>query len=106
MVVHQLVQTDETLWLRLLGREGKQKMAIAEFSQVPTENDLYANCIPDVENVVLKGNTSFHMTLAISIESIVFCRRSVGGDAFSRCEKHILHLHNPIAYLPHQFRLL
>jgi predicted transposase/invertase (TIGR01784 family) len=43
IVVHQLVQTDETLWLRLLGREGKQKMAIAEFAQAPTENDLYAS---------------------------------------------------------------
>lgn len=29
--------------MHLLGRDGKQQRAIAEFSQVPTENELYAS---------------------------------------------------------------
>jgi hypothetical protein len=43
IVVHQLAPTEDTLWLRLLGRNGKQQRAIEEFAQVPTNNDLYAS---------------------------------------------------------------
>jgi hypothetical protein len=43
IVVHQLVQTEATRWLRMLGRNGKQKVAIEEFSHIPTDNDLYAS---------------------------------------------------------------
>jgi hypothetical protein len=43
IVVHQLIQAESTLWLRLLGRNGKQNKAIEEFSQTPTDTDLYAS---------------------------------------------------------------
>jgi hypothetical protein len=35
IVVHQLEKTESTLWLRILGRAGKQKKAIEELSQRP-----------------------------------------------------------------------
>jgi hypothetical protein len=43
IVVHQLLPTEETLWLRMLGRNGKQQRAIGEFSQTPTGSELYAS---------------------------------------------------------------
>jgi hypothetical protein len=43
IVVHQLVQTEQTLWLRLLGRNGQQKNAIEEFSQTTLSNELCAS---------------------------------------------------------------
>jgi hypothetical protein len=43
IIVHQLIQTEATLWLRLLSRNGKQNRAIEEFSQTPTDTDLYAS---------------------------------------------------------------
>ncbi len=42
IVVHQLPKTEETLWLRILGREGNQRQAIEEFTQQPTESGLRA----------------------------------------------------------------
>lgn len=35
IVIHQLEKTESTLWLRILGRAGKQKKAIEELSQRP-----------------------------------------------------------------------
>jgi hypothetical protein len=35
IVIHQLEKTESTLWLRILGRAGKQKTAIEELSQRP-----------------------------------------------------------------------
>jgi hypothetical protein len=43
IVVHQLVQAEATLWLRMLGRDNQQKIAIEEFSQTPPNNVLYAS---------------------------------------------------------------
>jgi hypothetical protein len=43
IVVHQLPKNEETLWLRILGREGNQKRAIEELTQHPKDKDLYAN---------------------------------------------------------------
>jgi hypothetical protein len=43
IVVHQLPKTEETLWLRILGREGNQRQAIEEFTQQPTEGGLRAS---------------------------------------------------------------
>jgi hypothetical protein len=42
IVVHQLPKTEETLWLRILGREGNQRQAIEEFVQQPVSNELRA----------------------------------------------------------------
>ncbi|MBE9033476.1 hypothetical protein IQ266_27475 [filamentous cyanobacterium LEGE 11480] len=42
IVVHQLPKTEETLWLRILGRAGNQRQAIAEFTRRSNDNDLYA----------------------------------------------------------------
>ncbi|MCY6494240.1 hypothetical protein, partial [Leptolyngbya sp. GGD] len=47
IVVHQLEKTEETLWLRLLGRENEQERAIQEFAQIPAELPLY-NSIGDL----------------------------------------------------------
>ena len=38
MVIHQLPRTRETLWIRLLGRDGFQKRAIEEVIELPTED--------------------------------------------------------------------
>lgn len=43
IVVHQLPKTEDTIWLRILGREGNQRQAIEEFVQLPTDSDLHAN---------------------------------------------------------------
>jgi hypothetical protein len=43
IIVHQLPKTEETLWLRILGREGNQKRAIEELTQHPKDQALYAN---------------------------------------------------------------
>jgi hypothetical protein len=40
IVVHQLPKTEDTLWLRILGREGNQRQAIEEFAQQPIRNNL------------------------------------------------------------------
>jgi hypothetical protein len=42
IVVHQLAKTEDTLWLRILGREGNQRQAIEEFVQQPVSNELRA----------------------------------------------------------------
>lgn len=47
IVVHQLEKTEETLWLRLLSREGEQQRAIEEFAQISSELPLY-NSIGDL----------------------------------------------------------
>jgi hypothetical protein len=41
IVVHQLAVTDETLWLRMLGREENQNLAIQEFLGQSTPSVLY-----------------------------------------------------------------
>jgi hypothetical protein len=43
IVVHQLPKTADTLWLRILGREGNQRQAIEEFVQQPVSNELRAS---------------------------------------------------------------
>jgi hypothetical protein len=43
IVVHQLARTEETLWLRILGREGNQRQTIEEFVQQPVTNELRAS---------------------------------------------------------------
>jgi hypothetical protein len=43
IVVHQLAKTEETLWLRILGRSGEQQRAIEEFTQHSSENGLHAS---------------------------------------------------------------
>jgi hypothetical protein len=43
IVVHQLPKTEETLWLRILGRAGNQRQAIEEFIQQPVTNELRAS---------------------------------------------------------------
>ena len=43
VVLHQLSKTEDTLWLRLLGRAGNQRRAIEEFAEMPMEVPLNAN---------------------------------------------------------------
>ena len=43
VVLHQLPKTEETLWLRLLGRAGNQRRAIEEFAEMPANGPLYAS---------------------------------------------------------------
>jgi hypothetical protein len=56
IVVHQLSLTEETRWLRMLGRNGNQQRAIGEFSQSSTGNELYAS----IEEIL----ASYHANLA------------------------------------------
>ena len=50
IVVHQLPITDETLWIRLLGRNGNQARAIHELVTKPDQSALYNS----IEEIVLK----------------------------------------------------
>jgi hypothetical protein len=43
IVVHQLPKTQDTLWIRILGRKGNQKRAIEELTQHHNDSDLYAS---------------------------------------------------------------
>jgi hypothetical protein len=43
IVLHQLPKTQDTLWLRILGRSGEQQRAIEEFAQQSSKNNLYAS---------------------------------------------------------------
>jgi predicted transposase/invertase (TIGR01784 family) len=43
IVVHQLAITEESLWLRVLGKEGNQNRAIQELVGQPTPSALYAS---------------------------------------------------------------
>jgi len=47
IVVHQLPVTEETLWIRLLGRAGNQERAIQELVTRPVQSALY-NSIEDI----------------------------------------------------------
>ena len=47
IVVHQLPVTEETLWLRLLGRAGNQERAIQELVMKPDRSVLY-NSVEDI----------------------------------------------------------
>jgi hypothetical protein len=47
IVVHQLPVTEETLWLRVLGRSGNQARAIQELVKKPVRSTLY-NSIEDI----------------------------------------------------------
>ena len=43
VIIHQLPNIPETLWLRILGRSGNQKRAIDEFLQLPETMPLYVS---------------------------------------------------------------
>ncbi len=45
VVIHQLPRTEETLWLRLLGKGRVQKQAIAEIKALPPEHPLRSNAL-------------------------------------------------------------
>jgi len=45
VVIHQLPQTDETLWLRLLGKGKVQKQAINEIGVLPPNHPLRSNAL-------------------------------------------------------------
>ena len=60
IVVHQLPVTEETLWIRLLGRSGNQERAIQELVTKPDRSTLY-NSIEDIlanYRAKLEGNRS------------------------------------------------
>jgi hypothetical protein len=64
IVVHQLSLTEETRWLRLLGRNGKQQQAIAEFGQAATDDELYAS----IEEILASYRTSLEQNNPLSQE--------------------------------------
>jgi hypothetical protein len=64
IVVHQLALTEETRWLRMLGRNGKQQQAIAEFGQAPKDNDLCAS----IEEILASYRTSLEQNNSLSQE--------------------------------------
>jgi hypothetical protein len=50
VVIHQLAITEETLWLRLLGRSGNQQRAIQELTGKPSSSGLYASIVEILAN--------------------------------------------------------
>ncbi|MBP0020287.1 MAG: hypothetical protein J7647_22380 [Cyanobacteria bacterium SBLK] len=52
VVIHQLPQTPETLWLRLLGRGRVQQRAVRELEALPRENRLRDNVIRLVKELI------------------------------------------------------
>ncbi len=60
VVIHQLPQTPETLWFRLLGRDGVQKRAIAEVAKLPQGHPYRQNVLELLVNlkVTLEARTN------------------------------------------------
>ena len=52
VVIHQLPRTEETLWLRLLGKGRVQKQAIAEVRTLPQEHPLRSNALLLLSNLL------------------------------------------------------
>ncbi|MGK7920581.1 MAG: hypothetical protein AB4080_11310 [Trichodesmium sp.] len=52
VAVHQLPKTEETLWLRMLGKGKVQKEAIEELRNLPVDNPLYFNVLELVYNLL------------------------------------------------------
>ncbi|MGK7926721.1 MAG: hypothetical protein AB4290_16020, partial [Spirulina sp.] len=52
IAIHQLPQTPETLWLRLLGRGRVQQRAVRELEALPRENHLRGNVIKLVKELI------------------------------------------------------
>lgn len=51
MVIHQLPRTQETLWLRILGKGNVQKQAIAELVSLSLDNPLRSNALKLLTNL-------------------------------------------------------
>jgi len=45
VVIHSLPETPQTLWLRMLGRDGVQQRAIAQLSALPLDNPMRVNAL-------------------------------------------------------------
>jgi hypothetical protein len=60
VVIHRLPKTPETLWFRLLGKDGVQKSAIDEVAQLPTEHPYRQNTLELLGNlkVTLEARTN------------------------------------------------
>ena len=60
VVIHRLPKTPETLWFRLLGKDGVQKSAIEEVAQLPTEHPYRQNTLELLGNlkVTLEARTN------------------------------------------------
>ena len=50
IVIHQLPETEETLWLRVLGKGGTQKRAVEELGELPTDNPYKENLLEILAN--------------------------------------------------------
>jgi hypothetical protein len=59
IVIHRLPRTPETLWFRILGKEGVQKRAIEEVAQLPKEHPYRQNTLELLGNlkVTLEART-------------------------------------------------
>lgn len=58
VVIHQLPRTEETLWLRLLGKGRVQKQAIAEVRALPKEHPFRSNALLLLSNLLANLRTS------------------------------------------------
>jgi flagellar biosynthesis/type III secretory pathway protein FliH len=61
IAIHQLPRTPETLWLRILGKGGVQKQAIAELATLPEDNPLRTSALELLYN--LQANLAAHQDL-------------------------------------------
>jgi hypothetical protein len=64
IVVHQLAITEETMWIRLLGKEGNQNRAIQEFLGQSTSSGLCAN----IEEILADYRTNLESSSSLTFD--------------------------------------
>jgi hypothetical protein len=64
IVVHQLAITEETMWIRLLGKDGNQNRAIQEFLKQSTSSGLCAN----IEEVLADYRTNLELSSPLTLD--------------------------------------
>jgi hypothetical protein len=64
IVVHQLAITEESLWLRVLGKEGNQNRAIQELVGQPTPSALYAS----IEEILADYRTNLESRSPLTLD--------------------------------------
>jgi len=62
VAIHQLPRTDETLWLRILGKGTVQRQAIDELAALPEDNLLRANALELLANLRLNLEASENLS--------------------------------------------
>ncbi|MBO1064703.1 MULTISPECIES: hypothetical protein [Nostocales] len=74
VVIHQLPENEDTLWLRVLGKGGTQKRAVEELTELPENNPFRENLLEILadwrKNLELRDNLSREEEEVINYELI------------------------------------